>query len=933
MRALGKMRRIVSGVSIGVLFVAQMSLASQTQAQQQEAVRPAAKGVDWSRAVVDSTMKRYPNPADLGSWGYAKALFLFGEYLVWKRTGDPRYLQYVRGWVDAHVDAQGNLDHNTESLDSIMPGNLLLLLYQETKEEKYRLAAEKIRQRFNTYPRTADGGFWHATGASRQHQLWGDGVFMGMPFLVRYGRLFGESSYANDEAAKQLIVYAGHLHSPEGLLYHAYDESGASAWADPASHHSAEFWCRAMGWFGMTLVDVLDVLPANDPKRPQLIAILRDLVKGLAKYQDSQTGLWYQVVDKGSNPGNWLETSSSSMYSYIISLAVKRGYVEKSYEAAAKKGYNGVLTKLSLDSDGMANITDICEGTNVSDLAYYFARKRNVNDFHGLGAFLIMNEHFLTSASAMELTRPPRKALRVSVSNPTNAGRVEDVVLKIAEIQRSFPDFNGSSTTVTTSDTATPANGSAADTVEIPSQVDDMNGDGDGRAGELAFQIALKPKQTRVVTITYGGPDLGPAPRPDYAKRTDAKFAKHYDGMGWESENTAWRLYFDKRNAIDLWGKRKQGLYLETFATPAYKYQEESPLGRDIYNVGKSLGAGGVGAWVDGHAIPVADVSSRDWRIVSSGPVRSIVEFTYKGWKIGDQPVEVTSRISQWAGERGYDHRVNLQGPDSFPLVVGLSRKPELRETAGAASCSLAIWGHQVVKPGTGATDSLPDQNLGLAILAPEASKDCQLSGDPMNYVVKPQLKNGTARWYVLAAWDQEEAKPIKSAKDFAALVKQESLRLSEPASITVLDAPQASNATQGTAAKVADPAPSDTVKILSGAEVRAAFEKGSPLLNKDGRNYWILAGRRDKPGQSELHEKDLDIFYVLQGSATFITGGKMVDGKTTAPGEVRGSAIEGGEVHTLSKDDVVIIPPGVPHWFKDVQGLFLYYVVKVQQP
>jgi unsaturated rhamnogalacturonyl hydrolase len=566
------MIRRITSVAIGVLTLAvQICGAQETSRSSKATGRAGAPSVDWSRAVVESTMRRYPNPAELGSWGYAKALYLFGEYLVWKRTGDPRYLQYVKGWLDAHVDAQGNLDHNTDSLDSMMPGNLLLLLYQETGEEKYKLAADKIRQRFNTYPRTADGGLWHATAASRQHQLWGDGVFMSMPFLVRYGRLFGDSAYANDEAARQLIVYAGHLHSPEGLLYHAYDESGGAAWADPATHHSAEFWCRAMGWFGMTLVDVLDVLPANDPRRPQLISILRDLVRGLAKYQDSQTGLWYQVVNKGSDPGNWLETSSSSMYSYIISLAVKRGYVDKSFEAVAKKGYAGVLTKLTVDSEGMANISDICEGTNVADLAYYFARKRNVNDFHGLGAFLIMNEHFLTSASAMELTRPP--------------------------------------------------------------------------------------------------------------------------------------------------------------ATPL-------------------------------------------------------------------QP------------------RLSLQ-----------------------------------------------------------------------------------------------------------------------PASMAMVSAPQSNGSSQGQLSQPSGPPPSSGVKILSGADVRAAFEKGGPLLDKDGHNYWALAGRRDKPGQSELHEKDLDIFYVLQGSATFITGGKMVDGKTTAPGEVRGTAIEGGETHTLSKDDVVIIPPGVPHWFKDVQGLFLYYVVKVQQP
>lgn len=128
-----------------------------------------------------------------------------------------------------------------------------------------------------------------------------------------------------------------------------------------------------------------------------------------------------------------------------------------------------------------------------------------------------------------------------------------------------------------------------------------------------------------------------------------------------------------------------------------------------------------------------------------------------------------------------------------------------------------------------------------------------------------------------------------------------------------------------------ATPQATQAVTYFSSADVHAAFEKGSPLMNKDGKNYWILAGRRDKPGQSELHEKDTDVFYVLQGSATFVTGGKMIEPKTTAPGELRGSGIEGGESHTLSKDDVIVIPAGTPHWFKDVQGTFLYFVVKVQ--
>ena len=91
------------------------------------------------------------------------------------------------------------------------------------------------------------------------------------------------------------------------------------------------------------------------------------------------------------------------MYTYMLSMGVKRGYLDKKYMTTAKKGYHGVLTKISLDADGMTNITDICEGTNVADIAYYFARKRNINDFHGLGAFLIMNEHMTTKGAPRRL--------------------------------------------------------------------------------------------------------------------------------------------------------------------------------------------------------------------------------------------------------------------------------------------------------------------------------------------------------------------------------------------------------------------------------------------------------------------------------------------------------------------------------------------------
>lgn len=113
---------------------------------------------------------------------------------------------------------------------------------------------------------------------------------------------------------------------------------------------------------------------------------------------------------------------------------------------------------------------------------------------------------------------------------------------------------------------------------------------------------------------------------------------------------------------------------------------------------------------------------------------------------------------------------------------------------------------------------------------------------------------------------------------------------------------------------------------------VTAAFARGAVLLDGDGgRNYMVHASRRDGPGMAEVHARDTDIVYVLAGSARLVTGGTVVDGKETAPDEVRGASIANGEVRTISKGDVIVIPNGTPHWFQDVKGPLTYYVVKVR--
>ncbi|MFG2254346.1 glycoside hydrolase family 88/105 protein [Streptomyces mirabilis] len=387
-------RRLRAVLMAGVLTTAGLTTvaatAPPTPLPRGPVGRPAA-AQDWSVALIDSTMARY-TPSTIGGWSYPVGLYLYGQYLTYQRTHDARYLTYIKSYVDRFVSSDGSIGQSFNSLDSMQAGRLLTILHHETGQDRYRKAALKIRNRLNTYPRTSDGGFWHADTSSRAHQLWSDGVYMANPFLVEYGKEFGDATYANDEAAKQLYVYGNHLQVASGLLKHAYDESKTASWADPATGLAPEHWCRAVGWYAMAIVNVLDAIPVNHPRRPQLVGIFRRLAAGLEKYQDPATGRWFQVIDKGARGDNWTETSCSSMFTYALSRGAQQGYLDPHYASVAQRGYQGVLARMSVGSDGRTNLTDISIGTNVGDYAYYIARDRATNDFHGLGAFLIMNE-------------------------------------------------------------------------------------------------------------------------------------------------------------------------------------------------------------------------------------------------------------------------------------------------------------------------------------------------------------------------------------------------------------------------------------------------------------------------------------------------------------------------------------------------------------
>jgi unsaturated chondroitin disaccharide hydrolase len=420
-------------------------------------------------------------------------------------------------------------------------------------------------------------------------------------------------------------------------------------------------------------------------------------------------------------------------------------------------------------------------------------------------------------AGCAALGAAPRiKTLKLAIANPSGDSRpAENVVLRVADLKRIAPDFNAGNAVVTTSAAATlDQDARTLETTELPSQADDL--DGDGKLDELVFQIPLGPHQTRIVTVAYGDQATILRLRSTYPPRTSARFASRYEGLGWESDLTAWRIYFDQRNAIDMFGKRRPGLYLEMFARPEYIYHLETPMGRDMFKVDKSLGIGAVGALVDGKAQAVADVAGRQWRVLSTGPVRSVVELQYKGWKVAGQTLDLVSRITQWAGEHGFEHRITAAAPPGVTLVATIRRRPDVPllpgpqgATAATALETLSTWGAMVIEPGPKAgTRELPDEYLGIALLLPK-SQSAGVAMDSQNHMIRLAPKDGSAQWYAAALWDQEDTQPLivndatpaarnqagtiapattqPSRERFAAYVAATAAQLADPAKVALL--------------------------------------------------------------------------------------------------------------------------------------------------
>jgi unsaturated rhamnogalacturonyl hydrolase len=344
-------------------------------------------------------------------WTYDHGLVLKGIERVWINTGDKQYFDFIKRSMDHFVADDGTIrtySQDEYNIDNILPGRNLLFLYKATREEKYKKAAALLREQLNTHPRTSEGGFWHKK--IYPSQMWLDGLYMGEPFYAEYAVTFNEPA-AFDDIAKQFILMERHSRDDKtGLLYHGWDESKQQRWANPQTGRSPNFWGRAMGWYAMALVDTLDYFPEKHKQRAELVAILNRLAQAVAKYQEPRSGLWYQVLDKGTAKGNYLESSAACMFVYALAKGVRDGHLPDSYMQVARNGYSGILREfVKTDAHGQLNL----EGTvNVGGLGgnpyrdgsyeYYLSEKVVTNDPKGIGALLL-------AATEMEIAGKKRK--------------------------------------------------------------------------------------------------------------------------------------------------------------------------------------------------------------------------------------------------------------------------------------------------------------------------------------------------------------------------------------------------------------------------------------------------------------------------------------------------------------------------------------------
>ncbi|MEX2160959.1 MAG: glycoside hydrolase family 88 protein [Anaerolineales bacterium] len=349
----------------------------------------------WSLQMAASALRRYA-PAK-SKWHYTDGLLFKAIHGLSEQTDQERYRKHVLDYLDLHVTKSGDIRTyrlDEYNLDQINPGKLLFPAHRLTGAEKYRRALELLRDQLRSHPRTKQGAYWHK--AIYPYQTWLDGIYMALPFLAEYASSFGEDATFDDVVFQIKDIESKTRDEQTGLLFHAYDESRQQRWAEQDTGRSPNFWSRAIGWYVMAIVDVLDFLPGEQQRR-DLVVILERTLKAISRVQDEETGLWWQVLNQGDRPGNYFEASGTAMFVYSMAKGVRLRYLDKQWLPVARRGFDGILKHLiTVNDSGLLDLHGVCAGAGLGgepyrdgSFEYYVSEPVVNNDLHGVGAFLL----------------------------------------------------------------------------------------------------------------------------------------------------------------------------------------------------------------------------------------------------------------------------------------------------------------------------------------------------------------------------------------------------------------------------------------------------------------------------------------------------------------------------------------------------------------
>lgn len=334
-------------------------------------------------------------------WNYIDGCMNTSLLQLYKITGDDNIYNFVKTYIDHYVDENGNVktyELEKYSTDDVAEGRVLFDLYDISKEEKYRKAIENIYQQFKTHPRTKEGNFWHK--GIYPNQVWLDGLYMAQPFYLQYETKYNGMKNYNDIINQFKNVRKIMFDEKKGLYYHGYDSSRKMFWADKNTGLSKNFWLRSIGWFTVALADCSEIINEQmyDEYRT-LTSLLKEIINSILKYQDPKTKMFYQVVDKGGEKGNYVETSGSAMIAYSILKAARMKILPERYYQIGLDIFNGICENmLKVEKDGSISLNGIClvaglgpENNTRRDgsYEYYISEPVVSNDAKGVGAFIM----------------------------------------------------------------------------------------------------------------------------------------------------------------------------------------------------------------------------------------------------------------------------------------------------------------------------------------------------------------------------------------------------------------------------------------------------------------------------------------------------------------------------------------------------------------